>query len=177
MRQDVGFFAVVDERCELRPSAATGRPRDAASGSPERDPGWMNAWRNAAAYHALLGLRHASTARSASSADTTALPGGAEYPADCRQAFNPSCASEITQLHATQAAPRQALEKPRPERLGFRRTDMQPDDLALAVRCSTATAIIAATENDPAALALLPGRSHPATDTGHSPTSGRSRNA
>jgi hypothetical protein len=37
------------------------------------------------------------------------------------------------QLHATQPATRQALEKARPERLGLRGTDMQPDDLPLAV--------------------------------------------
>jgi hypothetical protein len=37
------------------------------------------------------------------------------------------------QLHPAQATPRQALQKARPKRLGFRGADVQPDDLALAV--------------------------------------------
>src|SRR5215472_5994821 len=37
------------------------------------------------------------------------------------------------QLHAAQPAPRQALQKSRPEGLGLRRADMKPDDLTPAV--------------------------------------------
>src|SRR5438067_12111630 len=60
-----------------------------------------------------------------------ALPAGAEYPADRR--FEPLMGVGDDQLDPTQAAPRQALQKRRPERLGFRGADMQPDDLASAV--------------------------------------------
>jgi hypothetical protein len=39
-------------------------------------------------------------------------------------------------LDPAQAAPRQAFKKARPERLGFRRADVQPDNLAPAVAIS-----------------------------------------
>ena len=60
-----------------------------------------------------------------------ALPAGAKHPADRR--FEPLMGVGDDQLDATQPASRQALQKARPERLGLRRTDMQPDDLASAI--------------------------------------------
>src|SRR5438477_12989969 len=47
--------------------------------------------------------------------------------------FEPLMGVGDDQLDPTPAAPRQALQKRRPERLGFRGADMQPDDLASAV--------------------------------------------
>jgi hypothetical protein len=55
----------------------------------------------------------------------------AEHPADRR--FEPLVSIGDDQLDPAQAAPRQALQKRRPERLGFRCADVQPDDLAPAI--------------------------------------------
>ena len=58
----------------------------------------------------------------------TALPAGGKYPADCR--LQPFMRIRDDQLNPAQAALRQALQKTRPEGLGFRGADMQPHDLA-----------------------------------------------
>ena len=50
-------------------------------------------------------------------------------------AFSPSCASGDHELDAAQAASGQALQEVRPEGLGFRRADAEPDDLGAALRC------------------------------------------
>jgi hypothetical protein len=78
-------------------------------------------------HHALLGLGEASESV-AHPMHVAALPAGAEHPADRR--FEPFTGVGDDQLHAAQPAPRQALQKRRPERFGLRGTDMQPDDLA-----------------------------------------------
>jgi hypothetical protein len=48
-------------------------------------------------------------------------------------AFRPSCASEITQLDATQAAPGQAAQEVGPECLGLAGTDRHAEHFAAAV--------------------------------------------
>src|SRR5207248_4500512 len=76
------------------------------------------------------GLRHIGESI-AHPMHAAALPAGAEHPADRR--FEPLMGVGDDQLDPTQAAPRQALQKRRPERLSLRGTDVQPDDLASAV--------------------------------------------
>src|SRR5437763_12232623 len=53
----------------------------------------------------------------------------------CRKAWRSAAATMLCWvfLDPTQAAPRQALQKRRPKRLGFGGADVQPDDLASAV--------------------------------------------
>ena len=58
------------------------------------------------------------------------------------------------QLHASEAATKHALEKARPKRLRFRRTDVQADDLALAVRVR-GNGDYRSYRDDPAALPLF----------------------
>src|ERR1700710_2177392 len=58
------------------------------------------------------------------------------------------------ELHAPQTAAEHALEESRPERFRLRRTDMQPDDLALAVGVHR-HGDYRGNRDDPAALALL----------------------
>jgi hypothetical protein len=58
------------------------------------------------------------------------------------------------QLDPAQAAPRQALQKARPERLGLRGTDVQPDDLTPAIGVG-GNRDYCRDRNDAAALALL----------------------
>ena len=58
------------------------------------------------------------------------------------------------QFDATQPAPRQALQKARPEGLGLRRADMQPDDFAPAVGVGR-DSDYCRDRHDAAALALL----------------------
>ena len=59
------------------------------------------------------------------------MPGRADDAAD--GGLQPVVRIGDHQLHAAQAAANHALEEGRPERLGFRRTDVQPNDLALAI--------------------------------------------
>jgi hypothetical protein len=54
-----------------------------------------------------------------------------KHPADRR--FEPLMSIGDDKLDPEQAASRQAFQKARPERLGFRRADVQPDNLASAV--------------------------------------------
>src|SRR4051812_20144751 len=58
------------------------------------------------------------------------------------------------QLHATQAAAKHALEESRPECLGFRRADVQSDDLPLTLGVRS-HGDYRRDGDDPAALALL----------------------
>jgi hypothetical protein len=60
-----------------------------------------------------------------------ALPAGAENPPDRR--FEPLMGVGNHQFHAMQATPCQALQKSRPESLGLRGADMQPNDLASTI--------------------------------------------
>jgi hypothetical protein len=80
--------------------------------------------------HTLLGLGDIGEGI-AHPMHAAALPAGAKHPADRR--FEPLMSVGDHQLDAAQAASRQALQKRRPERLGFRGTDVQPDNLASAV--------------------------------------------
>ncbi len=63
--------------------------------------------------------------------DAAALPGRAHDAGNRR--LEPLVGIGDDQLHAGQAAPDEVLEEARPERLGFGRTDVQADDLALAL--------------------------------------------
>jgi hypothetical protein len=60
--------------------------------------------------------------------DAAALPGGAEDAGDRR--LEPLMGIGDDELHALEAALDQALEKGRPEGLGFGGADVQADDLA-----------------------------------------------
>ena len=64
-------------------------------------------------------------------------------------AFSPSCASRDDELHPGEAAAGQIAQKGGPEGLGFRRADVQTDDLAPAL-CGNADG------NYPATLTILP---------------------
>src|SRR5436190_21164015 len=81
-----------------------------------------------------------------------ALPAGAEHSTGRR--FEPLMGVGDDQLDPAQAAPRQALQKARPERLGLRGTDVQPDDLTPAIGVG-GNRDYCRDRNDAAALALL----------------------
>src|SRR5580692_2161803 len=102
-------------------------------------------------HHALLGLRHMRKSV-AHPMHAAALPGSTEYPADRR--FQPFMGIGDDQLDAAQPAPRQALQKRRPEGFGLRRADMQPNDLASAVGVG-GHGDYCRDRDDTAALALL----------------------
>jgi hypothetical protein len=74
---------------------------------------------------------------------TTALPCRADDPLD--GGLQPFVRVRDHKLDAAQAASGQALEEIRPEGLGFRRADAEPDDLAPSFGVG-ATAIITAAE-------------------------------
>src|SRR5438105_13250000 len=82
----------------------------------------------------------------------TALPGGTEDPSDRR--FQPLVCIGDDQLHAAQAAAGQAFEEGGPEGLSFARTDVQTDDLSLALGVHR-HGDYCGNRNDAAALALL----------------------
>jgi len=81
-----------------------------------------------------------------------ALPAGAEHAADRR--FEPLMGVRDHQLDTAQPAPRQALQKRRPERLGLRRADIEPDNLASAIGVG-GDSDYCRNRDDAAALALL----------------------
>ena len=92
--------------------------------------------------HGVLALRHVGQGVP-HQVDAAALPGGAEDAGDrLLEAF---VGIGDDQLHAFQAAPDQALEEARPERLRLRRADLSPM-ISRRPSVLAATAIIAATE-------------------------------
>src|SRR6266571_3083804 len=102
-------------------------------------------------HHALLGLGDIGEGI-AHPMHAAALPTGGKDPPD--RCFQPFMGVGDDQLHATQPAPRQALQKSRPEGLGLRGADVEPDDLAPTVGIGRYSDYCG-DRNDAAALALL----------------------
>src|ERR1700720_915169 len=148
--QHIGL-AVVDEGGELRPFLPQ-LVGDVAQHLAGLGPiGLQKRLAQRGGNHALLGLGDIGEGI-AHPMHAAALPGAAEHPADRR--FQPLMGVGDDQLDASQPASRQALQKARPESLGFRRTDMEPDDLASAIGVG-GHGDYCRDRDDAAALALL----------------------
>ncbi len=123
-------LAVVHQGGELRPA----RPElvgDLAPGLLRRRPiGLQEGLAQRGGDHGVLSLGHVGE-RVAHPMHPAALPAGAEHPGD--RLLEPFVSVGDDQLHALQAAARQALEEARPEGLGLGRADLEADDLAPAV--------------------------------------------
>ena len=123
-------FAVVDEGGKLRPLASElvggVTQRLAGTGAIGLDKGLAERGRD----HALLGLADMGQGV-AHPVNAASLPGRANDPAD--GGLEALVGVGDDQLHPAQVAAHQALEEGGPEGLGLGGTDMQPDDLALAL--------------------------------------------
>ncbi len=161
-------LALVDEARASAISPAVGRRHGAASRSPARDR-VQKAWRSAR-HHALLRLGHIGE-RVAHPMHAAALPS--------RRRPDGSLSSAPRAHRISPASPRavraaSGSSESRPKRLSFRRSNMQADNLALALSVA-ATAIMPRPRRCVRPRAAS-GRSRRATDR-PSPASGRSRNA